>query len=124
MKELFCKNIKNSKELSKIIDKYLIPQEYEKKKNAEVSTPIKLRQEMLETLPPTFWTTKRNVFEPCSGKGGFLMDIVDKFMTGLEPTVHDEKERYRCIVEECLYFSDINDMNIFICRLLLDPYQK
>jgi len=124
VKELFCKNIKNSKELSKIIDKYLIPQENEKKKNAEVSTPIKLREEMLETIPPMFWTTKKKVFEPCCGKGGFLMDIVDKFMTGLEATLQDEKERYRCIVEECLYFSDINDMNIFICRLLLDPYQE
>ena len=30
--------------LSKLIDKYLIPQEIEKKQNAEVSTPYKLRQ--------------------------------------------------------------------------------
>lgn len=35
VKELFSKNIKNSKDLSKIIDKYLIPQENEKKQNAE-----------------------------------------------------------------------------------------
>jgi hypothetical protein len=37
-------NIKSLNELSKLIDKYLIPQELEKKKNAEVSTPYQLRQ--------------------------------------------------------------------------------
>ena len=121
VKELFCKNKKNSKELSKIIDKYLIPQENEKKKNAEVSTPLQLRQEMLETIPVEFWREKKKVLEPCSGKGGFLMDVVDKFMTGLKKTYPDEKQRYKEIVEDCLYFSDINGMNIFISRLLLDP---
>ena len=50
VKELFMKNIKNNKELSILIDKYLIPQELEKKSNAEVSTPFKLRQEMLDKL--------------------------------------------------------------------------
>tara|TARA_B110000037_G_C17107014_1_gene500276 strand:- start:2171 stop:2374 length:204 start_codon:yes stop_codon:yes gene_type:complete len=51
IKELFMKNIKNNRELSNLIDKYLIPQELEKKKNAEVSTPFKLRQEMLDKMP-------------------------------------------------------------------------
>lgn len=39
VKELFVKNIKNIRELSKFIDKYLIQQELEKKSNTEVSTP-------------------------------------------------------------------------------------
>jgi hypothetical protein len=122
IKELFMKNINNSNELSKLIDKYLIPQEIEKKDNAEVSTPYKLRQEMLDKIPEDFWKEKHTVFEPCSGKGGFLIDIVNRFMTGLP--IKDEKERYRLIVEECLYFSDINITNIFICKLLLDPYNE
>jgi hypothetical protein len=124
VKELFCQNIRNAKELSKIIDKYLIPQENEKKENAEVSTPYGLRQDMLDAIPDVFWTKKTRVLEPCCGKGGFLMDIVDRFMTGLKKKYPDEKTRYKEIVENCLYFSDINDMNIFICRLLLDPYKE
>jgi hypothetical protein len=64
------------------------------------------------------------VFEPCSGKGGFIIDIIDRFMIGLEETIPDEKERYKTIVEECLYFSDINPTNIFICKLLIDPYNE
>jgi hypothetical protein len=111
-------------ELSKIIDKYLIPQENEKKTHAEVSTPFQLRQDMLNTIPRDFWTTPRKVFEPCSGKGGFLIDILERFMMGLSDIIPNEKERYQTIVEQCLYFADINPMNIFICRLLLDPYNE
>ena len=124
VKELFMKNIKNNRELSNLIDKYLIPQELEKKSNAEVSTPFKLRQEMLDKIPVKFWKSIKKVFEPCSGKGGFIVDIIDRFMNGLEKTIPDEKERYRTIVEDCLYFSDINSTNIFICKLLIDPYNE
>ena len=124
VKELFMKNIKNNIELSKLIDKYLIPQELEKKSNAEVSTPFKLRQEMLDKIPVEFWTSKKKVFEPCAGKGGFIVDIIDRFMNGLEKAIPDEKERYKTIVEKCLYFSDINSTNIFVCKLLIDPYNE
>jgi hypothetical protein len=124
VKELFMKNIKNNRELSNLIDKYLIPQELEKKSNAEVSTPFKLRQEMLDKIPVEFWTSIKRVFEPCAGKGGFIVDIIDRFMTGLKDTILDEKERYKTIVEKCVYFSDINPTNIFICKLLIDPYNE
>ena len=117
-------SIKNNRELSNLIDKYLIPKELEKKSNAEVSTPFKLRQEMLDKIPCEFWKSIKKVFEPCSGKGGFIVDIIDRFMNGLEEAIPDEKERYKTIVEECLYFSDINSTNIFICKLLIDPYNE
>jgi hypothetical protein len=45
-------------------------------------------------------------------------------MNGLKGTIPDEKERYKTIIEECLYFSDINPTNIFICKLLIDPYNE
>lgn len=121
IKELFAKNINNRKELSKLIDKYLIPQEIERKDNAEVSTPFNLRQEMLDKIPTEFWSSIKKVFEPCAGKGGFIIDIIDRFMDGLKESIPDEKLRYKTIVEECLYFSDINSTNIFICKLLIDP---
>ena len=63
------------------------------------------------------------VFEPCAGKGGFIVDIIDRFMNGLEEDIPDEKLRYKTIIE-CLYFSDINPTNIFICKLLIDPYNE
>jgi type I restriction-modification system DNA methylase subunit len=122
VKELYIKNIRNNRESPKIIETYLIPQDLEKKKNAEVSTPYKLRREMLDKMPINFWTKIRRVYEPCAGKGGFLLDIIEMFMEGLKKKYPEENKRYNVIVSKCLYFSDINPTNIFICKLLLDPY--
>ena len=124
VKELFNKNINDSDELSKIIDEYLIPQDLEKKNNAEISTPYDLRKETLNTLPINFWKSTHKVLEPCSGKGGFLLDIVSRFMDGLKDKIPDKNKRYKKIVEKCLYWCDINPTNIFICKLLLDPFNK
>jgi len=124
IKELFVKNIKNNRELSNMIDKYLIPQELEQKTNAEVSTPFQLRRDMLDKITIEFWKSPKKVFEPCAGKGGFIIDIIDRFMIGLKDLIQDDKLRYKTIVEECLYFSDINSTNVFICKLLIDPYNE
>ena len=57
-------------------------------------------------------------------KSWTIIDIIDRFMDGLHLNIPDKKERYKIIVEKCLYFSDINPTNIFICRLLIDPYNE
>ena len=124
IKELFINNKRNSKELSKLIDKYLIPQELEKKNNAEVSTPHKLRQEMLDKIPLEFWEKPHKVLEPCCGKGGFVVDIIDRFMVGMKDEEPNDEKRYKMIVEKCLYWCDINPTNIFICKLLIDPHEQ
>uniref|UniRef100_A0A6C0III6 C2H2-type domain-containing protein n=1 Tax=viral metagenome TaxID=1070528 RepID=A0A6C0III6_9ZZZZ len=124
IKELFSKNMRNNIELSKVIEKYLIPQELEKRSNAEVSTPSDLRREMLGRFPPDFWKTIKRVCEPCAGKGLVLLDIIGEFMIGLKDTIPDDKIRYKAIVENCVYFCDINPTNIFICKLLIDPYNE
>ena len=122
LKEMFNIAKNNKDDLSKLIDTYLVPQELEKKQNAEVSTPYFLRQDMLNIIPTEFWSSPKKVFEPCSGKGGFLLDIVSRFNEGLITIYTDSSERYRIIIEECLYWADINPTNIWICKLLLDPF--
>tara|TARA_R110002074_G_scaffold383207_1_gene563419 strand:+ start:50 stop:1369 length:1320 start_codon:yes stop_codon:yes gene_type:complete len=122
IKQLFSENKYNRKELSKLFDRYLIPQESEKKNNAEVSTPHELRQEMLDKIPIKFWKNPgHKVFEPCCGKSGFLLDIIDRFMEGLKYFKPNKKERYEYIVTNCLYYADINPINIYISELLLNP---
>src|SRR5690606_5963276 len=78
--ELFrdCRNDPNK--LSQLVDKYLIPTILERNENGEIITPSFLRNEMLDTLPSIFWETPKKVFEPCCGKYGFTIDIVNRFM--------------------------------------------
>ena len=114
----------DNRQLSQLIDEIFRPTDHQKKTFAEVSTPFALRQEMLNVVPTEFWSTPKKVFEPCSGKGGFLLDIIDRFMEGLKECIPDKDKRYQVIVEECLYFSEISSMNIYINRLLLDIDNK
>lgn len=69
VKELFMKNISNSKQLSELIDKYLEATELEKSGNAEIPTLFKLREESLNKIPNDFWKTPKKIIEPSCGKG-------------------------------------------------------
>ena len=76
---------------------------------------------MTSKVPLPFWTSKQKVLEPSVGKGGFCLEVIECFMIGLKELYPDENERYKIIVEECLYFADINPVNIHITKLILDP---
>lgn len=121
VKTIIKQNIECPTKMSRLLGETLTPHLSERKKNAEISTPFWLKQEMLDKIPSEFWKTPKKVFEPCCGKGGFILDIVGKFMIGLEDMIPDKKRRYKTIVEKCLYFSDINKKNIYICKNILDP---
>ncbi len=111
------------KEMSKLVEKHLTPSTLEKKKNAEVSTPDKLCKEMLSSLKKEIKVLFKEsnglinkpfkIFEPCCGKGIFLINI---YLFLKENSTLSDKQ----ILEECIYFADISPLNIFICRLLLN----
>lgn len=102
----------------------IIPTQNERKSNAEVSTPYELRNEMLDKIPKEFWTTPKKVFEPCCGKGGFVIDVIRRFMDGLKEYEPNEEFRYKLIVEKCLYFADINRYNVELCCSMINPDGK
>lgn len=102
-----------------LIERHFIPSEEEKKGNAEIPTPVILVDNMLDKVPSTFWTSSRKVYEPCCGKGNFVLGIFDKFFTGLETNIPDEIERCKIIAKDCIYFADISPLNVFITTELL-----
>ncbi len=114
----------NKFKMSELIDKYLTPTEFERKNNAEVSTPEKLAREMINLIPKEFWTTIKKVFDPCCGKGIFCILIFEYFFEGLKESEPDEELRTILILEKCLYFNDLNPLNRYITCLLLDPENK
>src|SRR5210317_690221 len=113
----------SSAKVRNIIEKHFTPTNEEKKKYAEVATPVFSVDEMLSKIPTDFWETPKKVFEPCCGKGNFVLGIFDKFYNGLE-YITDEAERCRIIVEECIYYADISPLNIFITSELLKCHIK
>lgn len=124
LKDNLLNSLKNKEKFCEIIDNLLRTQISEKKYNAEVTTPRSLRLSMINLLPKKFWESPKKVFEPCSGKAGFLILIYNMFFKGLAKTIPDLKERERVILEECIYFADITEVNIFIGKLVLDPENK
>jgi len=104
-----------------LIAKHFIPTVTEKKQNAEIPTPVDLVNKMLKLIPTEFWTTPKRVFEPCCGKGNFVLGIFDKFYKGLENNTKYKKPKDRCkvIIQECLYYGDITDINVFITTEIL-----
>jgi hypothetical protein len=105
--------------LRELIEKHFIPSNDEKKQNAEVPTPVKLVDEMLDKIPAEFWKTPKKVFEPCCGKGNFVLGIFDRFYAGLAELYPDEIERCRVIMSECIYYADLTALNVFITTEIL-----
>lgn len=126
------------RQIAELIDDYLPSTDEEKKQWAEYGTKKSLRFEILKLMicPKDLRISVEKskqifdrlncidvkIFEPCCGKGGFILDIIDMLME-MPVFIHtypNEKERYKQIVENNVYFADINDINIFICKMLLN----
>jgi site-specific DNA-methyltransferase (adenine-specific) len=107
-------SIAPANKLRELIEKHFIPTNDEKKQNAEVPTPVKLVDDMLNSTPLEFWKKPQKVFEPCCGKGNFVLGIFDRFYKGLEEMYPDEIERCRVIMTECIYYADLTALNVFI----------
>jgi hypothetical protein len=122
VKELVFKNRNDRHQMSKLLDEILLVHKNEKKMNAEIATPKELRVQMVDKVPESFWKNpSHKVLESSVGKIGFLNEIIDKFMVGLESVIPYANERYKHIVENCVYFSDKNQCNIHIVKAILDP---
>lgn len=102
-----------------IIGKHFIPSLDQKKKNAEIPTPPELCDEMIDKIPKEYFMNKNNkTFEPCCGKGNFVLAIFEGCFEGLSH-IEDECERCIHIIENCLYFCDIDPMNVYITEELV-----
>ena len=107
------------KVLRDTIGKHFIPSLEQIKNNAEIPTPPKLCDEMIDKIPSEYFMDKNNkTFEPCPGKANLVLSIFERYFNGLFH-IEDECERCIYIIENCLYFCDIEDINIYITEELL-----
>jgi site-specific DNA-methyltransferase (adenine-specific) len=112
-------SIASANMLRQLIAKHFIPTANEKKDNAEVPTPVKLVDEMLDTISLEFWSSPNKVFEPCCGKGNFVLGIFDRFYKGLEAKYPNNIDRCKVIMRQCIYYADLTALNVLITTEVL-----
>ena len=104
-------------EYKNLVAKMFIPSEEERNEKGEVSTKPILCVEMCDLHNDRWNNMGLKWFEPCCGKGNFILEMFDRLYLNLD--IEDDEERCEYIIEECLYFVDINEINVFICEVLL-----
>lgn len=119
MKETFYLNIKNPIILHRMIQQYISTTEIEVKNFGNVSTPCEIINELFSNVPDKYWETERKIYDPCCGKGTFLLKVIEKMMMNLKDVFETDEEKYKYIIENCIYYSDLDYLNIFITNILM-----
>lgn len=102
-----------------IVEKFLKPNELQKKKNGEVFTPLELIREKCYKVPEEFWKNPNvKVLDPCCGIGNYQVVLIEFFTKGLEEVIKDEKERLEWIKTKILYCVDICPINVGLCKMV------
>jgi site-specific DNA-methyltransferase (adenine-specific) len=102
-----------------LVAKHFTPSAEEHKDNAEIPTSVLLVDEMLNIMPVKYWTKINKTFEPCCGKGNFVLGIFHKLNNGLSKRFKEPHIRMKHIIENCIYFADLSNLNVAITTELL-----
>ena len=99
--------------------------EVEKKKFGEVMTPLELVKEMLQTLPDDVWSNPNlKWLDPANGTGPFPVMVIYKLMEGLKEWEPDDNKRYKHIIENMIYVSELQPKNMFLWLCVADPFDE
>ena len=117
-----AKHIKN---IVKMLREYVEVSDTEVKTMGEVMTPTFLVEEMLDTLPYEVWTNPDlKWLDPCNGVGIFPAVVVERLMKGLTDYEPNEELRYKHILENMLYITELQAKNMFLFLYAFDPEDK
>jgi len=113
------------KDVIRMLSEYVKVGEVEKKKFGEVMTPLELVKEMLATLPEEVWSNPNlKWLDPANGTGAYPAVVIYKLMKGLKEWEPNEKKRYKHIVENMIYVSELQPKNMFLWLCLVDPHDE
>jgi len=120
--EIFCEKI------NPILKEYLsyhkdgLLGKFAKEMYGEVTTPMDLVNEMLDSLPIETWSNKNlKILDPTNGVGPFSVAIILRFMKGLKTIIEDPIDRYEYIVENIIYVCELQAMNMLLYLFTIDP---
>lgn len=113
------------KEVILMLREYVKVSEVEKKKFGEVMTDLNLVKHILSRIP------KEDFKNPCktfidfsNGTGVFPLIVIYRLMIGLEEWEPDPEKRYKYIIENQIFVSEIQPKNMFLYMCLVDPYDE
>ena len=98
------------------INKHLAPKDIERQKYGEIYTPLRLVDEMLDSLDQKVWSNSElKWLDPANGMGNFPIKVFLRLCEGLKGKMKDPAKH---IVENMLFMIDINGKNNEIARKL------
>lgn len=112
-----------------LIKDYVRIADVDRKGKGEIHTPFKELAEpmvkLVEKYDKDFWKNKdHKVLDSSAGYGTFLILAAYKFMVGLKDVIEDEEERFKWIVENCLYYGELQARSAFSWLVSIDPFDK
>lgn len=88
----------------------------------EVFTPNELINEMLDKLPKVIWKNEKYKWlDPAAGVGNFHAAVYTRLMTGLKTIIKDENERKKHILENMLFFVELQEKSSQIINEIFNP---
>ncbi len=113
------------KEVILMLREYVKVGEVEKKKFGEVMTDLNLVKHILSRIPEEDFTNPKKTFiDFANGTGVFPLVVIYKLMNGLSKVFPDPNERYKHIIENQIFVSEIQPKNMFLYMCLVDPYDE
>ena len=128
IKSLVDKGVNKMEHLKEVIlmlREYVKVGEVEKKKFGEVMTDLNLVKHILSRIPEKdFQNPKKTFIDFANGTGVFPLVVIYKLMNGLSEIIKDPEERYKHIIENQIFVSEIQPKNMFLYMCLVDPYDQ
>lgn len=101
--------------------------EIEKKKFGEVMTDLELVKHILSRIPEEDFKNPNKTFvDFANGTGVFPLVVIYRLMKGLKDVkgFEDDEFRYKHIIENQIFVSEIQPKNMFLYMCLVDPHDE
>lgn len=131
---LKIKNIVNDNKVSKTehlrnliesLRAYVTVGDFERKSVGEVQTPWSLVQQLLDTYPKEVWCNPYlKWLDNSTGTGILVAGVVERLMEGLSEWEPDQDKRYKHIMENMVYVTELQAKNCFIYLCSFDPMDE
>jgi len=110
-----------------LIREYVKTADVRRKTHGEILTPFdelaKPMVNLMDNYDADFWTDHTNkVLDSSAGYGTFLILCLFKFMEGLVEFEPNEDLRLKHIIENQLYYGELQSRSVFSWLLAIDPY--